>query len=170
MPDHAQTWDKAVERRVVRKIDFILLPLMFIGYSLVYYDKAILGGASVFGMSTDLKLRVVVDATSTPPKVSTIRLSWATSLFYFGMLAGLFPMTYLFQRFHAGRTVGTVVILWGIVAMSTAGVTTHQGLYVQRFFLGFLESGISPMFMVIVGSFYKKNEQAFRMGYVYRSA
>ena len=169
MPDHAQTWDKAVERRVVRKIDFILLPLMFIGYSLVYYDKAILGGASVFGMSTDLKLRVVVDATSTPPKVSTIRLSWATSLFYFGMLAGLFPMTYLFQRFHAGRTVGTVVILWGIVAMSTAGVTTHQGLYVQRFFLGFTESIVPTAFMVIISGYYQQAEQTWRQCLWYSS-
>ncbi|KAJ0331533.1 hypothetical protein COL5a_002195 [Colletotrichum fioriniae] len=33
-----------------------------------------------------------------------------------------------------------------------------------RFCLGLLESGISPMFMLIVGSWYKKNEQAMRMG------
>ncbi|KAF2463898.1 MFS general substrate transporter [Lindgomyces ingoldianus] len=33
--------------------------------------------------------------------------------------------------------------------------------------MGFLESGISPMFMMIVGSFYKKNEQALRMGIWY---
>lgn len=34
----------------------------------------------------------------------------------------------------------------------------------QRFFLGFLESGISPMFMLVVGGWYKKQEQALRMG------
>lgn len=34
----------------------------------------------------------------------------------------------------------------------------------SRFCLGLLESGISPMFMLIVGGFYKKNEQAMRMG------
>ena len=38
------------------------------------------------------------------------------------------------------------------------------GFYAQRFFLGFLESGISPMFMLIVGGWYKKREQALRMG------
>lgn len=48
--------------------------------------------------------------------------------------------------------------------MCTAAVSTYQGLYAQRFFLGFLESGVSPMFMLIVGGFYKKDEQALRMG------
>lgn len=39
VPDYAQPWDKAVERRVVRKIDLFLIPFMWIGYGLVYYDK-----------------------------------------------------------------------------------------------------------------------------------
>lgn len=39
VPEYAQPWDKAVERRVVRKIDLALLPLMWFGYGLVYYDK-----------------------------------------------------------------------------------------------------------------------------------
>jgi hypothetical protein len=39
VPEYAQAWDAAVERRVVRKIDRILMPFMWIGYGLVYYDK-----------------------------------------------------------------------------------------------------------------------------------
>lgn len=168
VPENAQPWDKNLERRIVRKIDFILLPIMFIGYSLVYYDKAILGGAAVFGITTDLHLRVLVPDTK-PPRYSTLRLSWATSLFYFGMLAGLFPLTYLFQRFHAGRTIGTVVIIWGAVAMSTAGVTTYHGLYAQRFFLGFCESIVPTAFMVIVSGYYTQAEQTWRQCLWYSS-
>ncbi|EXJ57108.1 hypothetical protein A1O7_07452 [Cladophialophora yegresii CBS 114405] len=162
VPEYAQPWDKQVERRVVRKIDFALIPLMWMGYGLVYYDKAILGGASVFGMTTDLELKVVTDPTSTPPKVSTTRLSWATSLFYFGMLAGVGPLTYLFQRFHLGRTIGLAVIVWGAIAMSTAGVTTYRGLWAQRFFLGFAESIMPTAFMVIISGYYTQAEQTWR--------
>ncbi len=39
VPEYAQPWDREVERRVVRKIDLALLPLMWVGYGLVYYDK-----------------------------------------------------------------------------------------------------------------------------------
>lgn len=38
--DHAQRIDPEVERRVLRKIDVFLIPLMWIGYGFVYYDKA----------------------------------------------------------------------------------------------------------------------------------
>lgn len=42
--------------------------------------------------------------------------------------------------------------------MTTAGCTSFQGLYAQRFFLGFLEAGISPIFMLVVGGWYEKCE------------
>ena len=51
--------------------------------------------------------------------------------------------------------------------MSTAGCTGFRGFYAQRFFLGMIESGVSPMFMLIVAGFYKKHEQALRMGVWY---
>lgn len=36
---HAQPIDPLVEARVVRKIDFFLIPAMIVGYGMVYYDK-----------------------------------------------------------------------------------------------------------------------------------
>ena len=39
LPDQAQVIDPRLERRVVRKIDFFLIPVMWIGYGFVYYDK-----------------------------------------------------------------------------------------------------------------------------------
>lgn len=37
--DHAQGFDRATERRVLRKIDLYLIPWMWLGYGFVYYDK-----------------------------------------------------------------------------------------------------------------------------------
>lgn len=91
-------------------------------------------------MTTDLDLKVVSHSTS-PPSVDTSRLSWATSIFYFGMLAGLYPMTFIFQRFNIRYVLGPVVLLWAIVCAATAGVTSWRGLFVQRFFLGMLSNG-----------------------------
>jgi hypothetical protein len=134
------------------------------GYGLVYYDKAILGSAVLFGMTKDLALTVTSTAT-TPPTTNTSRLSWATSLFYFGMLAGLYPMTFALQRFNIGRILGAVVIVWAVVCMLTAAVTTHQGLYVQRFFLGFVESVIPTGFMCVISGYYTQEEQALRQSW-----
>ncbi len=41
VPDHAVRLDKAEEHRVQRKIDRFLIPVMWFGYGLVYYDKVL---------------------------------------------------------------------------------------------------------------------------------
>lgn len=84
-------------------------------------------------MTTDLKLAVINPTTG---QTDTSRLSWATSIFYFGQLIGSYPMTYTMQRFKTRHVLGPAVIIWAIICASTAGVTTWKGLLVQRFFLG----------------------------------
>ncbi|KAJ5736464.1 MFS general substrate transporter [Penicillium malachiteum] len=141
------------------------MPAMMIGYGLVYYDKkALLGNASLSGMTTDLKLSVT-DYSVNPATTSTIRLSWATSIFYFGQLLGSYPTTYAMQYFNTRFVLGPMVMLWAIICAATAGVTTWQGLFVQRFFLGFTESIIPTCFMVTVGGFYTQPEQALRQSW-----
>lgn len=100
-----------------------------------YLAQALLGNAVLFGMTADLKLSVT-DKSVSPPVTDTSRLSWATSLFYFGQLAGSYPMTYAFQRFDSQYVLGPMVMLWAIICAATAGVSTWQGLFAQRFFLG----------------------------------
>jgi len=141
---------------------------MIVGYGLVYYDKAILGSAVLFGMTKDLALSVT-DTSTKPPTTDTSRLSWATSLFYFGMLAGLYPMTFALQRFNLGRILGGVVVLWGGICMTTAAVTSWRGLYAQRFFLGFVESVIPTGFMCIIAGYYTQEEQALRQSWWFSS-
>lgn len=119
-------------------------------------------------MTKDLAL-AQVNTTTTPPTQDTSRLSWATSMFYFGMLAGLYPMTFALQRFNIGRLVGSVVCFWALVCMLTAAVTSWQGLYAQRFFLGFVESIIPTGYMCIITSFYTQKEQASRQSWWFSS-
>ncbi|KAI2627717.1 MFS general substrate transporter [Hypoxylon sp. NC1633] len=159
--------DPVVVQRAVRKIDRFLIPAMTVGYGLVYYDKAILGSAALFGMTTDLKLSV--PDPQNPSAVDTSRLSWATSIFYFGMLGGLYPMSYALQRFETGRVLGGVVALWSLICMLTAAVTSYQGLYAQRFFLGFVESVIPTGFMCIISGYYTQQEQSLRQSWWFSS-
>ncbi|KAL9045747.1 MAG: hypothetical protein Q9214_001263 [Letrouitia sp. 1 TL-2023] len=168
VPEYAQEIDPVAEGRVLRKIDLFLIPLMWVGYGLVYYDKAILGSAVLFGMTRDLSLSVV-DPSTSPPTTSTQRLSWATSIFYFGMLAGLYPLTFLQQRYNLSRVLAVVVTLWGVIAMLTSTVTTFQGLFAQRFFLGFVESVIPPTFMCIISGYYNQAEQSLRQSWWFSS-
>ncbi|KAM0332520.1 hypothetical protein ACHAQA_002803 [Verticillium albo-atrum] len=162
--EEARIIDPEVERRVLRKIDLFLMPAMVIGYGLVYYDKAILGSAALFGMIPDLGL-AVVDNSVSPPRTDTSRLSWATSIFYFGQLVGSYPMTYALQHFNTRYILGPVVMIWAIICAATAGVSDWKGLLVQRFFLGFTEAIVPTAFMITVSGYYTQSEQALRQSW-----
>lgn len=45
--------DAAMAKRVLRKIDMRLIPLLFVTYGLNFMDKTILSSASVFGLRDD---------------------------------------------------------------------------------------------------------------------
>jgi hypothetical protein len=50
---HFDAEQDALAKRVLRKIDWRLIPLMFITYNLNFMDKTILSSASVFGLRED---------------------------------------------------------------------------------------------------------------------
>ncbi|KAJ4318833.1 hypothetical protein N0V84_006646 [Fusarium piperis] len=150
--DGDSEWSEQEEKKLRRKIDWRLMPVLCATYGLQYYDKAMLSQAALFGLRQDLDLTI------------GDRYSWAASIFYLGYIIGAYPAMILAQRFPVERVASAIVTLWGICLILTTVCRSYRDLYAQRFFLGLLESGISPMFMLMVGSWYKKNEQALRMG------
>ena len=153
---------KMSERRLLLKIDLLLMPLMTIAYGLQFYDKAILGSASIFGILNDLDLKTMSNG-----QTSLTRYSTATSAFYWGYLVAALPMALLVQRFKPSILLGTAIMVWGSILLLTPAVTSWRGLIAQRFFLGFVESSISPGFVLITKMWYKREEQPVRLGIWY---
>ncbi|KAK2812189.1 hypothetical protein FQN50_001547 [Emmonsiellopsis sp. PD_5] len=143
-----QEWSAKEEKRLLRKIDWKLLPLLFITYGLQYYDKAMLSNSENLVLTGN-------------------RYSFSASIFYLGFIVGSYPTMVLAQRFPIERVASIAVTVWGICLILTPLCKNYQSLYAQRFFLGLLESGISPLFMLIVGGWFRKEEQAMRMGVWY---
>ena len=65
--------DPAEEARVVRKIDFMILPYLAVCYAFFYIDKTTLSYAAIFGIREDLDIHGQ-------------QYSWLSSIFYFGFL------------------------------------------------------------------------------------
>ena len=151
------------EFRAVRiKIDWRLIPIMVSVYAIQYYDKSVLNQAALFGILDDLQLRQVVSAG--PPVVySTTRYSLVGVAFYFGYLVGVYPACLLAQKFPAGKVCAGLVFVWSVVEVLTVVCSTFAGLFTQRFFLGFCESGIAPAFVIACSQWYTPGEQAFRI-------
>ncbi|KAI3391178.1 hypothetical protein diail_7783 [Diaporthe ilicicola] len=145
-------WSALEEKNLVRKVDRRLLPVLAFTMFLTWYDKGILSQAAIFGLRDDLELEV------------GNRYSFSSAIFYIGYLIGCWPVTFLAQKYPVKRVVSTLVTLWGVCVILTAACRDFRDLYTQRFFLGVLESGVSPIFLLISGSWYKKGEQPMRIG------
>ncbi|KAK2600082.1 hypothetical protein QQS21_005168 [Conoideocrella luteorostrata] len=135
-----------------RKIDWHIVPLMFLCYTMQFLDKVILNYAAVMDISKDLKL--------TGNDFSNV----ATFLFV-GLLCFEIPNIYFLQVFPAAKWLGANVVLWGVATASGAAAHNYQSLLVSRIFLGIFEATIAPSLMLISSQWYTKSEQAPRFAF-----
>ncbi|KAJ8662415.1 hypothetical protein O0I10_002109 [Lichtheimia ornata] len=139
------------EKALVRKIDFFILPFICIINLLQFIDKSTINYAAVMGFKEDTGL------------VGN-QYSLLGSIFYLGYLVYQFPNNYFLQRFPIGRYIGVIVFLWGAVLACTATGENFSQLAALRFLLGFFEAGIYPCLTLLVSTFYRRAEQAARLG------
>ena len=125
-------------------------PQLCFTYALQYYDKLVLSHAAVFGIRDDLGLQ------------DGLRYSWVGLIFYFGHMVGMYPCSLLAQRFRPKRVCSSLTIIWGIIVLLTPTCNSFAGILANRFFLGLVESGVSPIFMLVVGMWYTQKETSFR--------
>ena len=137
-------------KRVLRKIDFRLIPLLWLTYLLQYLDKNGINYASVYGLKKGTNLRGQ-------------DYSWLGSIFYFGYMAGQYPAGYLMQRFRLGKFLACTTLVWGVILITTPACRNFAGIATNRFFLGLLESAINPGFVLIMSMWYTSAEQPLRL-------
>ncbi|KAK3685230.1 major facilitator superfamily transporter [Podospora appendiculata] len=140
-----------IARRVLRKIDRRLIPLLFVTYMLNFMDKTILSSASVFGLQEDTGLEGQ-------------DYSWVSSIFYFGYFVWAYPTTFLIARLPPAKYLAGNTLFWGLVVALTAACTNYGGLMTVRFLLGVAEATITPAFMFITSTWYTRDEIPTRTG------
>lgn len=85
------------------------------------------------------------------------------SIFYFGYLAFQPLAARLLTYCPLGRFVAVLSLLWAIFLFCTAATSNFSGMMATRFFLGMAEGGISPAYVLITGTWYKKDEIPLRI-------
>ncbi|KAM3419862.1 hypothetical protein BST61_g3191 [Cercospora zeina] len=146
--------DPIEEKRVVRKIDFMIIPYLAVCYAFFYIDKTTLSYAAIFGIREDLNL------------VGT-QYSWLSSIFYFGFLAWALPTNLLLQRFPVGKYLGFNIFLWGFFLMLQAAAPNFSTLAALRALAGAAEAVADPAFMLVTAMWYTRRQQPIRMGLWY---
>ncbi|KAE8147384.1 putative MFS allantoate transporter [Aspergillus avenaceus] len=146
--------DPAEMKRLVQKIDFMILPFLAVCYAFYYIDKTTLSYAAIFGINDDLGL-------------SGEQYSWLSSVFYFGFLVWALPTNFLMQKFPIGKYLGVNIFLWGFFLMLQAAAKNFVQLAVLRVISGAAEACSDPAFMLITSMWYTRRQQPIRIGLWY---
>ncbi|KAH2848965.1 hypothetical protein KXW36_006565 [Aspergillus fumigatus] len=137
-------------KKVLRKIDTHLIPLLVVIYMLQYLDKNSLNFASVYGLKQGTHLHGQDYA-------------WLGSIFYFGYLIAQYPAGYTLQRLPMGKVLSITTIMWGALLMTTPACHNFAGIAANRFLLGLLEAVVNPGFVLLMSTWYTAKEQPLRL-------
>ncbi|PNY25406.1 Pantothenate transporter liz1 [Tolypocladium capitatum] len=146
-----------LERKLIRKIDSRLLPMIMLMYILNYIDRNNIASARLAGLEEDLKL----DRNGT-------QFSTAVSILFVGYLLMQVPSNLLLNRIgKPGKYLPACMVVWGVISAATAGCHSFGGLLVARFFLGFVEAAYFPGCLYYLSCWYTRKELGVRTTFLY---
>lgn len=135
---------------ILKKVDWVIMPVLCVTYTLQFLDKLSLNYASAYSFKEDLGL-------------TGQRYSWVAAIFNFGYLFWAYPSNYILQKVPVAKYTAIMLFTWAVILIAHIGATNYGGILALRFILGMFEAGISPVCMMMCGMFYSKADQPFRM-------
>ncbi|KAJ3543629.1 hypothetical protein NM208_g3472 [Fusarium decemcellulare] len=145
-------------KRLIRKIDWTLLPLLSLLYLLSFLDRANIGNARLAGLEEDLNMTDRWD------------YSTAVSVFFPFYVASEIPSNLAMKRFRPSIWIPSIMLAWGIVMTLMGIVNSYAGLLAARMALGLAEGGLFPGVTYYITLWYKRHECGFRIAIFFSAA
>ncbi|KAH8809451.1 major facilitator superfamily domain-containing protein [Xylogone sp. PMI_703] len=142
------------KKRILRKVDLRVVPLLSFLYLVSFIDRGNLGNAKVAGMAEDLHL------TGTQYNI-------AVTLFFIPYSLLEVPSNIVLKITRPSVWISVLMFLWGIVITLTGIVHSYSGLLAVRIFLGVAEAGFFPAATYLLTIWYVRYEVQSRMVFFY---
>ncbi|RFU26355.1 hypothetical protein B7463_g9985, partial [Scytalidium lignicola] len=147
-------WKAHHTKKLLRKIDLRLLPLLICMYLLNSLDRSNLAQAALGSLEEDLHMKGT-------------DYNLATSILFVGYLLMQLPSNLLLTRVRPSVYLGTVMMCWGAVSAAQAASKTFSGLLACRFILGVVEAPFFPGAIMLMSSWYTRAELSSRIALFY---
>ncbi|KAI8149505.1 major facilitator superfamily domain-containing protein [Fennellomyces sp. T-0311] len=134
------------EKKLVRKINFTVMPLVCLILFVQFIDKSTLNFSAVMGLYEDTN-------------ITQNQFSWLGAIFYIGYLAFQIPNQYFLQRLPISKYLGAILLVWGICLGCMALGKNFSQLAGLRFLLGFWEASTYPCIFLLISMLYRRHEQ-----------
>lgn len=146
---------QAAERRLVRKLDFRLLPTIVVIFIMNYIDRVAITSARLKGLESDLGMTDLQYYTV----VAILYVSYCPAQIPSNMLLNYVTRPTFY--------IGTCVVLWGLTSALTGVTHNFAGIVACRVFIGLPEAAFYPGAMYLLSRWYTRKELAFRSAILY---
>ncbi|KAH0442998.1 major facilitator superfamily transporter [Colletotrichum camelliae] len=150
-------FDQAATKRLLRKMDWALIPFLALLYLLSFLDRTNIGNARLAGIETDLGMK-------------GLDYNVALSVFFPWYVAAEIPSNLAMKRFRPSIWIPSIMIAWGICCTLMGLVHNYAGLLAARMALGLAEGGLFPGITYYITMWYRRHECGFRMAIFFSAA
>ncbi|RYP27354.1 hypothetical protein DL767_007726 [Monosporascus sp. MG133] len=142
-------WHENMTKKLLRKVDLHLLPMLVMMYLLNFLDRNNLSQARLGGLEADLNM------TGTD-------FNLATSILFVGYLLMQLPSNLMLTRLPPAIYLGVAMSIWGTISAAQAATNNFAGLVACRFFLRwlFIIEGVITIGVAISSAFILPNYPA----------
>ncbi|KAF6810846.1 hypothetical protein CSOJ01_06061 [Colletotrichum sojae] len=142
------------EVKLKRKLDFLILPVLWVMYWFNYLDRNAITVARLDGMEDELNM-------------SSTEYQTSVSILFVGYILGQIPSNMLITRIRPSLFMAGAMALWAVVSTLTAIAKDFKGLLLTRFFLGITEAPFYPGALYMLAMFYTRQEIATRISILF---
>ncbi|KAK8054314.1 hypothetical protein PG996_013615 [Apiospora saccharicola] len=153
-----QNYPDDKRKKVIRKVDMRLIPMLLFLYLITYLDKTNIGNAKIEGLLDSLN-------------ITGDQYNIALSIFFIPYILAEVPSNMILNKFtKPSLYMGSIVLSWGIIMTMTGIVRNFGGLCAVRVMLGLFEAGFFPGAILLVSKWYLPDETQTRIALLYSSA
>ncbi|RWR29302.1 MFS transporter [Sinirhodobacter populi] len=136
----------ALEKRVMRKISWRIIPFIMLLYFIAFLDRVNVGFAAIH-MNEDVGLS---------PSI----FGFGAGLFFIGYFLFEVPSNLALEKFGARLWIARVMITWGLISGAMAFVQGPTSFYILRFLLGAAEAGFFPGIILYLSYWFPAKSRA----------
>lgn len=134
-------------RSANRRVDFVLLPLLFLGFFGLQLDRGNIANAITDTLLEDLN-------------ITTDTINTGTQLLSAGIIVFEIPSNMILQKLGPRKWITGQIIVWGLVSSLQCLVQSRSTFLLTRFILGACEAGFIPGALFYLSSWYKRGQYA----------
>lgn len=144
---------KKLEAKILRKIDWKLIPILGLLYSVAGLDRVNLSNARVAGMNKDLRFDI------------GDRYSIALLVFFITYVLFELPTTLLLRPLRPKYLLNGLAVSWGAVMLGMGFMDDWRYIVVGRMLIGVFEAGYTPCCMFLLATWYQRFEVQTRISW-----